>query len=250
MDSRAIIGIVDNLESTSVTDALSANMGRQLNDDKLNKSGDILNYTNLNDLIDKVYVGYGHNLTNAPYGTAGYIVNIPNPNNTSSYTKQFYMYHADNVIYTRTYDNNVWSNWEAVNDKNIITAYLSNDITATSNTDIKVPLIQENKLGNKLTISNGGIKIGAGVTKVLVSANVYYGSLGNVGAKNLFIYKNNIPIARKTFRAAGNYDGNSMPMKLINVQENDILYLYAEVYSNDVVSSQQKETYMTVEVVE
>lgn len=32
MDSRALIGVIDNLESTSVTDALSANMGRELNE--------------------------------------------------------------------------------------------------------------------------------------------------------------------------------------------------------------------------
>lgn len=37
MDSRAIIGIIDNLESTSVTDALSANMGRELNNTKQDK---------------------------------------------------------------------------------------------------------------------------------------------------------------------------------------------------------------------
>ena len=30
MDSRAIIGVIDNLESTSITDALSANQGRVL----------------------------------------------------------------------------------------------------------------------------------------------------------------------------------------------------------------------------
>lgn len=37
MDNRAIISIIDNLESTSNTDALSANMGRELNNTKQDK---------------------------------------------------------------------------------------------------------------------------------------------------------------------------------------------------------------------
>lgn len=249
METRAIIGVIDNLDSDSATDALSANQGRVLNELKLNKAGDTLNYSDLDDLIGKIYVGYGHNLTNAPEGSAGYIINIPNPNNPTLYTKQFYMYHQSDIVWSRRYNNGTWSEWVALNDVNIVTAYLNADITATSNTDMKIPLTLENNVGSKLSISNGGIKIGKGVTKVLVSASVYYGVLGTVGAKNLFIKKNSSNVARKTFRCAGNYDGNSMPMKLLNVQENDILYLYAEVYSGDVVSSQQKETYMTVQVI-
>ena len=55
MDTRAIINIVDNLNSTSITDALSANMGRELNNTKQDKlvdsgwitlplSGDVISY--------------------------------------------------------------------------------------------------------------------------------------------------------------------------------------------------------------
>lgn len=40
MENRAIIGIIDNLESTSSTDALSANMGRVLNNTKQDKIED------------------------------------------------------------------------------------------------------------------------------------------------------------------------------------------------------------------
>lgn len=250
MDNRAIVGVIDDLTSDSTTDALSANQGRVLNESKFNKVGDILNYCDLNDLIGEIYIGYGHNLTNAPQGTAGYIVNIPNPNASSTYTKQFYIHHQSNIVWTRNFNNNVWSEWEAMNDTNIVTAYLNSDIKATSNIDMKIPLVLENSVGNKLTINNGGIKIGKGVHKILVSANVYYGALGNVGAKNLFIKKNSSVVARRTFRSAGNYDGNGISMKLIDVQEDDVLYLYAEVYTNDIVSCQQKETYLTIQVVQ
>ena len=55
MDSRAIINVIDNLESTNATDALSANMGRELNNNKQDKivdsdwitltlSGDVIQY--------------------------------------------------------------------------------------------------------------------------------------------------------------------------------------------------------------
>lgn len=116
MQSRAIVNVVDNLTSESTVDALSANQGRVLKGliDNI-KTGDTLNYVDLNTLIDKVYIGYGHNLTNAPYGSAGYIVSIPNPNN-SNFTKQFYMYYQSNTIYTRYYLNGTWSNWEEIND--------------------------------------------------------------------------------------------------------------------------------------
>lgn len=47
MDNRAIINVIDNLESTSSTDCLSANMGRVLNE-KINKSIITVSLNNVN----------------------------------------------------------------------------------------------------------------------------------------------------------------------------------------------------------
>ena len=247
----AIINIIDNLTSTSQTDALSANQGRVLKEliDDINLTdGSILNNENLNTLADRVYIGYGHTLTNAPYGSAGFLLNIPNPNNTS-YARQIFTHYSTNTIYTRSLNNGTWLDWEEVNGKHILTAKLNSDITATTDGATKIPVVSSNSVGTKLTIENGGIKIGTGVSKVLVNAQVYY-TLSGATAKNMFVYKNSTAVLRSTFRASGNYDHNIMVNKLLSVEEGDILYLYAQAYTGDSISAVQDETYITVEVVE
>ena len=136
MDSRALISIIDNLESTSITDALSANQGRVLKQlidgidltDYVINNGDTLNNKDLNTLTDKIYIGYGHTLTNAPYGSAGFLINIPNPNNPA-YAKQIFTHYTNNVIYTRSLNNGVWNDWLPLTD--IDSGWL--DITLSGN---------------------------------------------------------------------------------------------------------------------
>ena len=140
MQSRAIVEVIDNLTSESATAALSANQGRvlkELIEDAIEeakssiKAGDTLNYKDLNTLKDKTYIGYGHNLTNAPYGSAGYIINIPNPNNPTNYAKQFYMHFQSNIVYTRYYLNGAWSNWVEINsDTGWVTLSLLGNVQA------------------------------------------------------------------------------------------------------------------------
>ena len=161
MDSRAIIGVIDSLDSTSITDALSANQGRvlkELIDDigsiYVNKNGDTLNNKDLNTLIDKVYIGYGYNLTNIPYGNAGFLINIPNPNN-SAYTRQFFSHYSNNIIYTRSLNNGVWNEWTPLTniDSGWLDVTLSGDVQQYSNTSKP----QYRKIGNVVYL-RGAVK--------------------------------------------------------------------------------------------
>lgn len=158
MDSRAIIGIIDNLESTSTTDALSANQGRVLKNliDEIEPvdNGNTLNNMDLNTLTDKVYIGYGYNLTNAPYGSAGFLINIPNPNN-AAYARQFFSHYSNNIIYTRSLNNGVWNEWSPLTseDSGWLALPLSGNVLAYS-TNVQP---QYRKIGNVVYL-RGAVK--------------------------------------------------------------------------------------------
>ena len=162
MDSRAIINIIDNLTSTSVTDALSANQGRVLKEliddidltDYVNKDGDALNNKDLNTLIDKVYIGYGFGLTNTPYGNAGFLINIPNPNN-AAYTRQIFSHYSNNIIYTRSLNNGVWTDWSSLTsiDSGWLDITLSGNVQSYSSTTHP----QYRKIGNVVYL-RGAVK--------------------------------------------------------------------------------------------
>lgn len=146
MDSRAIINVIDNLESTSLTDALSANQGRVLKemiDDVSNvevvnnltstsataalsaKQGKILNEKieglfvrdisnqNLNTLIGKLIIGYGNDCSNRPSGN-GFLLNIPHPTAPTTYNRQYWQVRTNRQVYTRRMENGVWNDWELI----------------------------------------------------------------------------------------------------------------------------------------
>lgn len=144
-----------------------------------------------------------------------------------------------------------------VNDKNAITIGLNADTSTTSTAayqGIDVNLTKEiSKVGTKLSLSNGKVLIGAGVTKVLVSGKLQ--TQGDNSAYGLLIKKNNTEISN-------NYEGNqgsswsqltAAPI-LISVSENDTIKM--SVYHN--VSGTTKNvkaysgygTYLTVEVID
>ena len=146
MDSRALISIIDNLESTSITDALSANQGRVLKEliddvsgvnvvnnltststeDALSANqGRVLNDKitglmlrdisglNLNTLIGEFIIGYGNDCVNKPSGN-GYLLNLPHPTAPTRYNRQYWQVRTNNVIYTRRMEDGVWSSWEVI----------------------------------------------------------------------------------------------------------------------------------------
>ena len=114
--------------------------------------------------------------------------------------------------------------------KSAITASLENAMTdLTESTYTKIPLNLSVAVGDRLTLTDdGGIKIGAGVTAVMVSGRVSYNSL-TAGAKHVRVmknsYTNNNTIAwtYQNLSAAGCVD---VTPTLAQVQEGDIIYLW------------------------
>ena len=112
-------------------------------------------------------------------------------------------------------------------DKSEIMGIFSGSISITSTEHNKITLTESVKVGSKLSISNGGIKIGAGVSKIEVSGNVYF-STGMTEGDSIrsFVYKNDEAIVHNYNRSNGTYEDRPISSFLLSVSEGDILYLY------------------------
>lgn len=139
-------------------------------------------------------------------------------------------------------------------EKNIITAKGVSQEIETISSGSKVTLSNAVIVGNKLTINNGGIKIGSGVSKVVINASTTYTS-SSPSQHGLIIYKNSKTdenrVARMLFNCGSSIDIQptiDIPNQIIEVSENDVLYLYASSSSNKNISGAL--SYMTVEVVD
>lgn len=110
--------------------------------------------------------------------------------------------------------------------KNIITAGLNaNQVISSTNAE-KITLDKKTQKGDNLSLSNGGIKIGKGITHIKVSAEVFYTDGVNSG-DNLILYINKnqdraVNVQQKVMGVTTLIAG----VKLLEVQEGDIIYLY------------------------
>lgn len=138
----------------------------------------------------------------------------------------------------------------------IITIGLLSDITINPTTDYqytKLNLTSEiGKLGQKLTISNGAIKIGAGISKIKVCANTVL--QGSTQATGMAIFKNNVETYRTFMRTnQGSFISCSIVDGVLDVEENDTISLY--VYTTTTSESRLVKaydgygTYLTVEAI-
>jgi hypothetical protein len=176
MSERAIIEVIDSLDSTSGTNALSANQGRVLKE-----------------MID------------------------------------------------------------TINAKDIITIKLEDSFNEESGGTYKnVPMILYNKIGDKLSLSNNGVLIGSGVSKVLVSSNLKVIS-NTTGNKHSRILKNGTTMCwtdSTSIKAGHEITINNTPV-LIDVEQGDLITLAYFVLTTDKISGgQYTPTYLTVEVVQ
>lgn len=139
--------------------------------------------------------------------------------------------------------------------KNILKASLHSNYSITSTAVKKLTMADiDFQQGSALSISNGGIKIGAGITKVKVSGSIYFGTGVNAGDNlRATIFKNDTDttIAFDFARAgtSGTYECRSIIPVPISVQENDILYLYETnaTGSRGTVVAGETSTYLIVE---
>lgn len=144
-------------------------------------------------------------------------------------------------------------------EKNVLTASLSANMTNLAvNTYTKIPLDLSNGVGSKLTLqSDGGIKIGANVSKILVSARASIQGSSTTGRRHLRVMKNSYT-NNNTIAWSQDDFGASVTEDIVitatvgNVQEGDVVYLW--YYVPNSADSLGGNTYgcrtsMTVEVI-
>lgn len=127
-----------------------------------------------------------------------------------------------------------------MSNKNIITAYVNAnyDITGAEFTPKKINLSKKTSsvTQDKLSLYNGGIKIGADVSKIKLSARIGYYKYFEIGEVDLVIYKNSSEIIRTydtCFKAStGHYEAIMLNTCVVNVSQNDVIYLYISRNSN------------------
>lgn len=138
--------------------------------------------------------------------------------------------------------------------KHIMTAGLTDDYTTTRTNYEKINI---NKVfcvsGDKLTITEEGIKIGAEVSKVKVSGQIYFYTNLNSSVKNAsgYIEKNGTTVVAHNQRGNFEYVHVALPEKVIDVKEGDVIGL-GVVSKQDatVIKNYENGTFLTVEVVE
>lgn len=149
---------------------------------------------------------------------------------------------------------------EELKEKNIITAYLSSQLYAISERDQIISLDASNVLGDKLSLENNAIKIGKGVSKVLISAVIFY---QDYDSEIEYLYPKIMINGIESIKtiASRSYDTTkfqsvAFPPVMIEVKEGDLITLSSgEVNPVDQCNIRGYDkgalcTYMTVEVVE
>jgi hypothetical protein len=133
--------------------------------------------------------------------------------------------------------------------KSIITATISDNYTiSATSTYEKLPLTESSKIGNKLSISNGNIIIGSGVSFIKASFCVHYQTIASAGNKWATLYKNEDKETQTSTYASDRVTVSS-PTVLISVTAGDKISLRVQGTKNDVVRGLLYSP-VTVEVVE
>lgn len=149
-----------------------------------------------------------------------------------------------------------FKNSEKLIQKDIITYKATNNQLITGNQWAKIQLNQiVSQIGNKLTVSDdNGIKIGKNVSKIKINAAAW---LASKGYRWVMVRKNDTGIITAILPEGEDNTGMwgtvTLPNVLVDVSENDIIYLYAFLSQDGQCSAGNyapTSTYLTVEVVE
>lgn len=140
-----------------------------------------------------------------------------------------------------------------INDKNIITAGLSSNVTISTGGYNNINLNNTiASVGSKLTLSNGKIVIGSGVNHVLISGQgQMYVQVGNGDAKNFVIQRNgtNIITTLNTIvRSAATNVARGIGSLLLSVSQGDTISYQVYAGVGDLVTASGN--HITVEVID
>lgn len=195
----------------------------------------------------------GADMSNSPNGStvAGWWWVIHLAHNDKYQRQIAYSFLNNSQIFTRIKNNGTWNSWECIGGQTkIATATFNNNQTRLSGGVLKFENL--NSTSDKLTLSSGGVRIGAGISKVKVSANVFFQW---TSADQSYVYmairKNatNVSIAISAQPFIYAFATLSFSPTYVEVQEGDTFYIASLEEKTGTFRGGQN-SYMTVEVVE
>lgn len=132
-------------------------------------------------------------------------------------------------------------------EKNVIEGIISSNITMNgSSSDTQINLIQNQKIGNKLSISNGRIVIGSGISAVRVSTSVQYNgaSTGYLVIRIQLIRNNEYTQFGLLVGNQGNENTLTSGLNLAQVQEGDEIRLVYNSPTTNTISKDATKLYV------
>lgn len=148
-----------------------------------------------------------------------------------------------------------WGSWKIVSkEKNIITAGSSAGVTIQTAGANKLTLNRTiGQIGDKLSISNGKVVIGAGIHHILLSAMGTM-RINSIGAKNIMIYKNESEflINMNSFNSVSGTENKCLNIspRIVEVQQGDTFELYFYLSVGEYIYPQWERTYLNIEVLD
>ena len=134
----------------------------------------------------------------------------------------------------------------------IATATIDSNVTLSSTDTTHLSLTSATIVGGGLTLSGGGIIIGAGISHVKISASAYYTTDYTEGDKaHLNITRNDEVVASAMENLPTTYQTLSIAPKIIAVSEGDKIGLAVrnQTAGRGVINNSSNTTYLTVEVI-
>lgn len=125
-------------------------------------------------------------------------------------------------------------------------ATISSSQAISSNYTINLNSIDRSN-GN-FSLSNGGIRIGAGINSIRVSGSIFVD--GWAGSSNYLwgqIKKNNVVISTSIVGSTASYLSSSIASTIIPVQEGDIIYIIADGGSGGNLRTGASNTFLCIE---
>lgn len=141
---------------------------------------------------------------------------------------------ANKKIPAATFNSNLESRVSTLEDKNIMTITKTQDQTVTANASpVIITMDSSNSVGTKLTYTNNSIKIGPGISKVLVSGMAWVSATSGykwlVSKRKRGANYTNISQAITPLNTNELWDSVSLIPVLFDVQENDEISLWIAI---------------------
>lgn len=162
---------------------------------------------------------------------------------------------SDNDVYSCNYintsineiNNNINETKSDLSRK-VATAFLTNSISDVTSS-LRLNLQGFESTTDKLTLSNGGIRIGAGISKVLISGNYFNVTSNTTGYCWSRISRNNDDVSLAIDQNNVNFASCSHSPKIQTVTEGDIIYLWKWDDNKCDIRGGNVNTWLTVDVV-